>query len=220
MSFILDALKKSETERQQQSTAQFSSVPSGPPNSSSARWLWLLSAVLFINIAVLVAVLVNIDGDSADESEDDSAALVRDLAAPPQASKLPAIDSQASSFEEQVATAVRELPPATPQSAAPSRAQSDMQRSNDSAAPVTRPATRASTVPTIDQLRLDGSLVVDELHVDIHVYSENPGERFVFINMDKHREGSRIDEGPVVKEITPDGVILDYQGKTFLLPRE
>jgi hypothetical protein len=39
MSFILDALKKSETERQQQTGAEFSSVPSssGEPQSLSNR---------------------------------------------------------------------------------------------------------------------------------------------------------------------------------------
>ena len=77
-----------------------------------------------------------------------------------------------------------------------------------------------ATIPTIDQLRLDGSLQLAELHLDIHVYSDDPAGRFVFINMVKHREQSRIAEGPVVTEITPDGVILAYQGKTFLLPRQ
>ena len=42
----------------------------------------------------------------------------------------------------------------------------------------------------------------------------------MFINMEKHREQSRLDEGPVVSEITPDGVVLEHQGREFLLPRE
>ena len=80
------------------------------------------------------------------------------------------------------------------------------------------PASRR--IKTIDELRLEGRLQLEDLHLDIHVFSDNPGERFVFINMAKHREGSRLEEGPLVSEITPDGVILDYQGMTFLLPRE
>ncbi len=75
-------------------------------------------------------------------------------------------------------------------------------------------------IRTIDELRLSGELQMAELHLDIHVYSENPADRFIFINMVKHREQSRLAQGPVVSEITPDGVILDYEGKTFLLPRE
>jgi hypothetical protein len=38
--------------------------------------------------------------------------------------------------------------------------------------------------------------------------------------MVRHREKSRLAEGPVVQEITPEGVILDYRGTRFLLPRE
>ena len=59
MSFILDALKKSETDRQQRGTAEFAGVPSssrrreGPP-----VWLWIVGALLLINLAVLIGVLL------------------------------------------------------------------------------------------------------------------------------------------------------------------
>jgi len=75
-------------------------------------------------------------------------------------------------------------------------------------------------LPTIHQLRADGVLVLPDLHLDIHVYSENPDDRFVFINMSRQDEGSQLDAGPVVEEITADGVVLTYQGLTFLLPRD
>jgi len=69
-------------------------------------------------------------------------------------------------------------------------------------------------------LRLNGSLQLPDLRIDIHVFSDKPDDRFVFINMVKHREQSQLAEGPVVREITTDGVILQHQGRTFLLPRE
>ena len=75
-------------------------------------------------------------------------------------------------------------------------------------------------MPTDTDLRANGTLQMAELHLDIHVFSEAPEDRFVFINMVKHRENSKLSEGPVVKEITPDGVVLDYRGTVFLLPRE
>lgn len=216
MSFILDALKKSEAERQQHSPTEFSSVPSSPTNTRSARWLWFLGVVLLVNLVVLIGLVISINKKSADNSMPAIAAGVETVATTP-----PANNAATTSFAEQVATAVKELPP--PDATIPatqSVAQPETQRTNTAIAPATRPSSNASSVVTIDQLRLDGSLVLDELHLDIHVFSDNPSDRFVFINMDKHREGSRIDEGPVVKEITPDGVILDYQGRTFLLPRE
>jgi general secretion pathway protein B len=73
---------------------------------------------------------------------------------------------------------------------------------------------------TFNDLRANGTLVLPDLHLDIHVYSDQPAERFVFVNMNKYREQARLAEGPLVKEITPEGVILEYLGNGFLLPRE
>jgi general secretion pathway protein B len=196
MSFILDALKKSETERQQQGSAEFSSVPSSSGKTGPARWLWLLAILLAVNIAVLVGILMK-----------PAASPVAETQSPPA--------QVASSFEDQVSNAAKELPTARP---APQTIDEPVVRQVAAAPP--RVSGRSGNIPTIDQLRLDGTLQLDELHLDIHVYSEKSAERFVFINMDKYREDERIDEGPVVSEITPDGVILEYQGRSFLLPRQ
>ena len=61
MSFILDALKKSETERQQQGSAEFSSVPASSPGPSPVRWLWILAGLLLVNFAVLIGIFVRPD---------------------------------------------------------------------------------------------------------------------------------------------------------------
>jgi general secretion pathway protein B len=79
---------------------------------------------------------------------------------------------------------------------------------------------QTATLPTIYEVVADGSIVLPELHLDIHVFSEVPADRFVFINMSKQREQSQLSEGPLVEEITPDGVVLAYRGKSFLLPRD
>ena len=59
-----------------------------------------------------------------------------------------------------------------------------------------------------------------DLNIDIHVYSEKPADRFVFINMNQYRENATLTEGPLLREITTEGVILEFVGATFLLPRE
>jgi len=38
--------------------------------------------------------------------------------------------------------------------------------------------------------------------------------------MNKQVEGSRLAEGPIVEEITTDGVVLNYNGTSFVLPRD
>lgn len=217
MSFILDALKKSETERQQQGKTEFSSVPTSSDGPSPARWLWLLAALLVVNFAVLIGVLLKPGASPVTQSMPAAPAAAATVTAAP-----PAIPAASASFADQVAEAVQQQPvastaAATAQPPAPTPTPTPAITSGTRAAQTTAATTY---VPTIDELRLKGSLTLPDLHLDIHVYSDDPASRFVFINMSKHHEGSRIAAGPQVKEITPDGVILEYQGQAFLLPRE
>ena len=75
-------------------------------------------------------------------------------------------------------------------------------------------------LPSLNELRAQGVLQLPEMHLDIHVYSGQPADRFVFVNMKKYTEGATLSEGPAIREITKDGVVLDYLGTRFLLPRE
>ena len=61
MSFILDALKKSENERQQQAPAEFVTVPSNPDAPRAPKWLWILGALLVVNIVVVVTLIARDD---------------------------------------------------------------------------------------------------------------------------------------------------------------
>jgi len=205
MSFILDALKKSETERQEQTGAEFSNVPSSSGEPQSFKWLWILALLLLVNVIVLFGILLR-----EDEAPD----------TPTPVEQTPVEQSQpaSSSFEDRVAEARQNQPAPDTKTAESSPSQPA------STAPLEAPPQTVTQsgprLMTIDELRLNGTLQLPELHVDIHVYAEDPAERFVFINMKKHRENSQLDEGPVVAEITTDGVILKHQGSTFLLPRE
>lgn len=210
MSFILDALKKSETERQQQTGGEFSSVPTSPGNSQSFKWLWILGLLLLVNIAVLLGILLR-PGPAAEAPPQDPAPAEPAQAEPAQVA---ATRPREPSFEEQIASARQQA--ATPPADEPAPvAQPAAQPVVAQAAPASKPRLK-----TIDELRLDGTLQLPELHIDIHVFADEPAERFVFINMKKHRENSQLAEGPVVREITEQGVILEHRGSTFLLPRE
>ena len=61
MSFILDALKKSETERQRQGGAEFAAVPVSPRAAAVPRWLWIVGLLLVINLGVLIGLLLRPD---------------------------------------------------------------------------------------------------------------------------------------------------------------
>lgn len=211
MSFILDALKKSETERQQQGAAEFSATPVSADNPKAPKWLWILAALLAINLLVLAGILLWPDTRSQTPVTPDPGTTTESLAAEP----ILTDTVVEATFAEQVAEAktrqsVADKPPAAA-TAPPQRAATVVQM---------EPVVSAPYMRTFDEVRVQGLLQSVDLHLDIHVYSDLPADRFVFINMVKHREQSRLAEGPIVSEITPDGVILDYQGTAFLLPRD
>lgn len=206
MSFILDALKKSETDRQQRSSAEFSAVPTSSGNPRVPGWLWALGVLLAINLVVLIGLLFRPETSSVN------------LPSIPLAeNRSPTIGEP--SFAEQVADAKQNMPPPNvPAAAIPENARPAM-----SAAPavVSSEAPRnTALLPTIHTVRANGTVELPDLHLDIHVYSDVPEDRFVFINMSKQREKSQLAEGPTVEEIIPEGVVLEYRGTSFLLPRD
>ena len=75
-------------------------------------------------------------------------------------------------------------------------------------------------LPTISEINLPGSQALPDLHLDVHVYATKPAERFVYINMRKYHEGQPLAEGPVLERIRRDGVVLNYHGLRFVLPRQ
>ena len=215
MSFILDALKKSEIERQQQGPSDFANVPSSAESPRAPRWLWVLALLLAVNLAVLLGVFLR----------DDAPEIV-----PPsgQASLARPEPAAGASFSERIEearerdTAASGSAAASPEPVAQPPVETPASEVSSAAPPQPRPRTEftLAALPTADELRANGTIQIADLHLDIHVYSEQPADRFVFINMVRHREKSRLAEGPVVQEITPEGVILDYSGTRFLLPRE
>ena len=74
------------------------------------------------------------------------------------------------------------------------------------------------TLPLFDDLPEQIQSVLGPLEINVHMYSPNPPERRVFINMQGYREGDTIGEsGFRLVEITSHGVVIDYgKGKALL----
>ena len=212
MSFILDALKKSETDRQQRGSAEFANVPtSGRRREGPPAWIWVVGVLLLVNLAVLVAIMLR-----------PGVAIVEPSAQPDTKSQSPVVsettEERPGDFANQIAAARESAPPREE----PVEVAQPPVRAAEQPARVTvaAPSIDTARLPTIQQVQANGAVSLPELHVDIHVYSEVAEDRFVFINMVKHNEGSRLAEGPLVEEITPDGVVLSQDGISFLLPRD
>lgn len=213
MSFILDALKKSEAERQRKDPPGIANIPESGRQKSSTKWIWVVLALVTLNLVVLAVLMIKVEQDSTPTAETnpvaDTATRITPVVTPSAATASirrdePPVSSDAMEtvLEESAATPAG-IPPAP----------------TDSVIEV-QSGTVSNDIETFNDLRAKGVFMLPDMHLDIHVYSGNPADRFVFVNMSKYKENATLTEGPVVSEITPDGVILRYQGTAFLLPRE
>ena len=218
MSFILDALKKSETDRQEQASAEFAAIPAAVDEPGPPRWIWVLGALLLVNVAVLAVVVLDRD-DAIAPPPSERAATESVDPRPPAATSEP-------SFTERLDVASRSRPAPRPEretiaEPAPATTATTATPRRETTSEVQQPVLESSSLalPTLTEIRLDG-VDLPDLNLDIHVYGRTSAERFVFVNMQKHQEGSTLESGPRIEAITPDGVILDYRGTRFVLPRE
>lgn len=244
MSFILDALKKSESERQRQLGPSLADVRMTRRNAERPWWAVAVAALLVINLGVLIVVLVR--GGDAKPAPAPSAQ-PQGYSAPPQqpparqsdlssqATSDPSVRSladEAGGYEEPYAgepvnpnlagaASVPEGPPLVRQIEPPSVAALPSGAVFEARQAANASGARAGseTLPTLNELAGAGTSLPD-LHLDIHVHSQNPTERFVFVNMRKYLEGETLKEGPNVERITNEGVILNQRGLRFLLPRQ
>ncbi len=225
MSFILDALKKSEMERQRQSVPGLMDTRSASRRNRLPVWAVVLGVLLGINLLVLTFVLTRKGVTSAYVSPPVKATSPSDansaLPTPRPFSPLDAAPEYAP--EIPVAPAMS----AAPVLAAPARAASagvaavhHPRRSDPLLTDREANLETQEVLPTISEISLTGSQALPELHLDVHVYATSPSDRFVYVNMRKYHEGSTLQEGPTVERIRRDGVVLNYQGLRFILPRQ
>ncbi|HUO83462.1 MAG TPA: general secretion pathway protein GspB [Gammaproteobacteria bacterium] len=228
MSFILDALKKSEIERQEQAGPSVSHVREARSEGRRPVWIAAIAALLAINILVITFFAFRNDGgarvspdavappapradDRAPEPPPSRPATVAESAALPGASR------EVRPLEAEV------VPPATevqPPAARPAPGAGATAGPSPGAPAVTAAAPDdTELLPSFNELVVAGRLALPPLHLDIHVYNDAPASRFVFIDGRKYREGERLTAGPQVERITKAGVVLSHQNERFLLPR-
>jgi general secretion pathway protein B len=220
MSFILDALKKSETERQRADTPALYEMKMAPARRGVAVWLIVLAALLVINVVVLSVVLLRGTHGAAPQIDANSpvtpapAAIPPPLAAPPsptQMSAAPAPVTQTADAGTGAAAAAADddTPAAEPPRALPgATGQNGVSRGSG-----------ADTVdiPTYEQAASVPGADLPQLKLDLHAYASAPSDRFVFLNMLNLKEGQTSPAGVRVESITPDGAILSWRGTKFFL---
>jgi hypothetical protein len=217
MSFILDALKKSELERQRQSVPGLMDTPSRTRRSRLPVWAIALGILLAVNLGVLTFVLLKRGAPQDGTSHPPAAATASNRVPAAPAPGRSAAATRPFSPMDSSPVYAPEIPVTdAPAAKAPARSA----HREDPLLTDAAPDEPEETLPTISEITLSGPQALPELHLDVHVYATKPSERFVYINMRKYHEGAVLQEGPRVERIRRDGVVLEYQGMRFLLPRQ
>ncbi|MBW4933351.1 general secretion pathway protein GspB [Marinobacter sp. F4206] len=226
MSYILDALRKSETERRQGKIPDLGhqvQLIHRPKKKRLSAVSWIAIA-LVLNAAVLavvfwprlVPVTAELTSVAAPEAPVDTEQLPEpdsqpqmaspemDMASPVQAEPETALAESGGTDTE---AAVRERPTIIVPSIVPS---SQADRENT----VLPDAAPAGRVPHLVELPLSFQKSVPDLTFNSHIYSSDPYASRVMINNNYLRRGDSF-SGLQVERITQDGVILSKQGQRF-----
>ena len=241
MSFILDALRKSDTQRQEQTGPALAATQRQTTNSTRPQWLPLLVGVLVLNAIIMGWILLKDSPPTKVATSPVEAAPASPAAAaarPPIPAATPATQTKAakmptpartSTLPADSAATVADLNTAQASTSPATAAREPISRVTIAPAPEPPPFAESTTaqidneiaaLPSFQQLVVSGILSMPTLRLDIHVHAVDPGKRFVFINMRKYREGERLDEGPLLETITPTGVVLVDKGNRFTLESE
>jgi general secretion pathway protein B len=82
-----------------------------------------------------------------------------------------------------------------------------------------KPATAAPPMPLYYELPYNVRKDLPALNVSMHVYAAVPAQRFVVVDGDRKAEGETIKDDVKLREIRPDGIVLEFRGQTFFYPR-
>jgi len=236
MSFILDALKKSENDRQRQSAPALFEVKVASPRRNFPLWAVGLGVLFGVNVLVLLWFLVRQPSPENSVVSDVAAAPAASSATPPGMVTVPATSTyipaggtpnvtgagngstDAGVVGPSTAPPLAEEPVLSGQepSVPPDYDARDYRPAITPAQANAVAAARREMSPSRDEVVAQGTQV-PELRIDLHVYDADPAKRFVFVNMRKLREGESLPEGVRLDAITQTGAKFSYHGTQFTL---
>ena len=198
MSFILDALKKSESERHRHSGPVLMDVRIAPPRRRLPAWAWVIIAVLVANFMVLGWLLWL---SPSKESPQEKVPAVADAPA-----AVPPTPSPAAPAQSAAALPDPALPPP----------QAGVTPATGAASASATPAIDTGSLPRYQDLVSSG-VALPVIQLNLHVHDANPASRYVLLNGVKLREGESTPDGLRVLQIVPAGVALEMRGQRFFL---
>ena len=233
MSFILDALRKSEAARRRSETPDlFAAMPATPePVRARPNWpLWLLGAVAAISLLVVLWLLAQrapeaatvsptVDASAETAATEDAAAsaptpesMTAPITVPMTVPIPPQIRPTVDPAPPPVTAAAISPPTVTPLPPPPREPPAPTPEVAPAAAPIL-PQALPSTGSVVSLADLDPATrkLLPPLKLSMHLWNETPAQRFVILDGQRLREGDLLGE-LVIERITRDGAVLAWRG--------
>ncbi len=102
--------------------------------------------------------------------------------------------------------------PETPPDPAPEPERTPAPKHESDPGPVPEPAPAYASLPAAYRQSLP------EFTVNVHVYAAQPDRRFLLVDMRRYGEGETLAAGPKIERITPEGVVLAWREREFHMP--
>jgi general secretion pathway protein B len=241
MSYILDALKRADAERERGHVPGLHAQPLGgtataAPRGLAARWAWWAGGAAGLVVVAALAWRMGADTHApvpatlAVPSAAPAAEPPATVATTPVTTTAPPVSTPPPTAAEPVALAPVAAPraaPALPAAPASAVASRPLPAAATGTAPAPRPAapepalaaTPANApIPLYAQLPAGTRQQMPALAVTGSVYSDDASARFIMLNGDVAKEGSQPMPGLVVERIEPKSAVLRYKGERFRLP--
>lgn len=218
MSYILEALKKAQAERQlgHSPTLHAPTLQAGAQAASASRLkkpVVLVVGAMAVVIAVLVAMILRPAAPVAPAAPAATVATAA-LATAPSAMPAPA---QEQALPEPVAA----LPPpvATVTPAAPASTAVPVANVAPAAPAVSTTAARAEE-PVLNLRELPEPIqrAIPQVAVGGYIYSKNPADRLLLVDKILRREGEEVAPGLLLEKLHPKEAIFSYKGYRYRVP--
>jgi len=244
MSYILEALRKSEQDRKKGEVPDLNTIQgpiSSPLQSGRHLWPYLLSAGLLISVIVLVPWLILRQPDTGDipqagntESIETGPSLPTsaETNAPPLIPTSPTVEEIPPQVSKLASQTIDDTSVAGPESKTPP---ANVEETTDSITiiatdqedpgqdflpepaeiPEEKPAREAAEIIPFENLPASVAGELPSLSISAHYFASDPDTRMASINGRVMRQGQKIAGGLTLEEITRTGVIISFEKYRF-----
>ena len=219
MSYILDALRKADAQRERDPARGIHAQPvtlSVPADhSGSGSRLWLVGIALVVAAALLAGAMWGSGWFARPAAPALAAATAPPLASVAKAA--PAVTPPASP-PSPATEVLPAAPPAPPPSALPPAREAPRAAATVTAYPPGPAASAGERLPSLAELPADVQRDLPKLAITGGVYSPTPTQRLLIVNGQVLNEGAEAAPGVLLEQIRPKTAVLSFRGYRYGVP--